>query len=141
MTYLSGSGIVIRFVFAVALVLCTYNPSGYSYYHWIKDIFPNLTSITPYIAISGIALIIGWIIYLRATLRSIGVVGIGLVLAISACIIWLLFDWKVLNVDDKRPIAWLVLCLVALALTVGMCWSHIRRRMSGQVDSDDVGDD
>jgi hypothetical protein len=31
----------------------------------------------------------------------------------------------------------LVLCLI---LAIGMSWSHVRRRLSGQVDADDVDD-
>ncbi len=137
---LSSDGVGIRFMIALALVFATYNPSGYSYYHWVKDIFPNIDSFTPYIAISGLVLVIGWVIYLRATLRSLGIVGISLVVAVSACLIWMLFEWNVLSFEHQRAVAWMVLFLVAVALTVGMCWSHIRKIMSGQVDSDDVGD-
>jgi hypothetical protein len=31
-----------------------------------------------------------------------------------------------------------VLLAIAILLTVGMCWSYVTRRLSGQVDTDDV---
>ena len=31
----SWSGVLLRIVLATLLVLATYNPSGYSFYHWI----------------------------------------------------------------------------------------------------------
>ena len=129
------SGIALRFVFALLLVLCTYNPSGYSWFHWIKSVFP---AVTPVIAISGIALIIGWAIYIRATLRSLGPVGLLLAAVLFACLIWLLIDWGVLSLEKVSAIAWVVLIILAALLATGMSWSHIRRRMSGQVDADDV---
>lgn len=141
MTKLSRQGIGLRFLGAIMLVLATYNPSGYSYFHWVMSIFPDIHAITPYVAIAGVALMIGWVIYIRATVRSLGIVGIGLVCAVSACVIWLLFYWGVLSLEYMRSIVWLILFLLSAGLTVGMCWSHIRRIMSGQVDSDDVGDD
>lgn len=138
MAGIRADGVGVRFVMALILVLATYNPSGYSYYHWVRDIIPQFTNITPYMAISGLALAIGWVIYLRATLRSIGIVGIVLCLAVAACIVWMLFEWGVLTLEYRRSLIWISLLFISICLTVGMCWSHIRRMMSGQVDADDV---
>ncbi len=132
---LTWQGFGLRWLFAVALVLVTYNPSGYSYVHWVISIFP---SITPYIALAGLGLAIGWAIYVRATLRSLGPLGIGLIVGVLACFFWLLFDLGVLTLERSTAIAWLVLVFQSLILAVGMSWSHIRRRLSGQYDSDDV---
>ena len=137
MNQLTWQGFGLRFVFAAILVFASYNPSGYSFFHWIKNIFP---AINPYIALAGLALIIGWAIYLRATLRSLGLVGIGLVLAVCGCLIWLMFDLGVLSLERSSVIAWVILVFQSLVLAIGMSWSHIRRRMSGQVDADDVDD-
>lgn len=135
MKELSWLGFCWRFAFALLMVLSTYNPSGYSYFHWVKSVLP---AINPYIALCGLALVIGWVVYIRATLRSLGVVGIALVVAVCACILWLLFDLGVLKLENSGPIAWLVLVFQSVILAVGMSWSHIRRRLSGQMDSDDV---
>lgn len=128
-------GVGWRFIAALFLVLATYNPSGYSYFHWLKQVLPGLN---PYIALAGVLLIIGWVMYIRATTRSLGILGIALILAVCACIIWLFIEWGVLSLENSGALAWVILVVIAIALTVGMCWSHIRRRLSGQVDIDDV---
>lgn len=135
MKSITTAGIGVRFVFALLLVLCTYNPSNYSYYHWLSA---NISSITPYIAIAGLVLLIGWAIYVRATLRSLGFIGVLLAGAFFACFIWLLVYWGVLALEKFSTLAWVTEILLAALLTVGMSWSHIRRAMSGQVDMDDV---
>ena len=68
----STTSFLLRAAFALALVLLTYNPSGYSYVHLLQDGFPK---ITPVEAVAGILLLIGWFVFLGATLRSIGVPG------------------------------------------------------------------
>lgn len=135
MKNIGPAGIALRFLFALVLVLCTYNPSGYSWFHWMKSAFP---SITPIIALSGIALLIGWAMYVRATLRSLGPLGLVLAGALFSCLLWLLIDWGLLSLDNVSALAWVILIILAGILATGMSWSHIRRRASGQVDADDV---
>ena len=132
---LTSSGIVLRFLFSILLVLLSYNPSGYSYFHWVYN---NIHSVTPYIAIAGLVLIIGWAIYLKATLNSLGMVGILLASALLGCLIWLLIYWKLLDINNTSAVAWVVEILLALLLAAGMCWSHITLRWSGQVDVDEI---
>lgn len=126
---------LLRFVFALILVLCSYNPTGYSFSHWLVTSFP---SITPVLAVSGSALIIGWAIYIRATLRSLGTVGMLLAGVFLACVIWLLVDWGLLNFTNVPVFSWVALLFVAILMGLGISWSHIRRRMTGQVDTDDI---
>ena len=74
-----------RLLFAVALVLLTFNPTGHSYYHWLVDGFP---SVSPAEAIAGLLLLIGWIFFVRTTLSSIGALGLLLMAALFAAIVW-----------------------------------------------------
>lgn len=131
----SAAGIGFRFLFALLLVLCTYNPSGYSYFHWLHQ---NLHSLTPYIALAGLALIIGWVIYLKATLNSLGLIGVLLASAFFACLVWLFVYWKILDLHNTSAMAWVVEILLAILLALGMCWSHFSRRLSGQIDVDEI---
>jgi hypothetical protein len=71
-----------RWLFAFLLVALTYNPSDYSLYRWLSDVFPNISAVTPLLAISSLLLLIGWVMYLRATLRSLGFVGTFLAIAL-----------------------------------------------------------
>ena len=136
MTRFTWAGFGLRFLFAAVLVFLTFNPSGYSYFHWVRQVLPD--NINPYVALAGLALLIGWVIYVRATLRSLGIVGIALVVAVCGCIIWLFYYWGWLTRESGSALAWIILVFQALILSVGMSWSHIRRRLSGQVDTDDV---
>jgi hypothetical protein len=129
----------IRLAFALVLVYATYNPSGLSYYHWAKDaFFGEATFLSPPFALVTIVLLIGWTIYLRATFRSLGGFGLALALAFFAILIWWLVDIGVIGINSFSVLSYLILLLISAVLAVGMSWSHIRRRMSGQADMDDV---
>ena len=132
---LTTSGVALRFLFALLLVLLSYNPSGYSYFHWAHYSF---SEITPYVVIAGIILLIGWGIYLKATLNSLGLIGIIALAALFACLVWLFIYWGFLSVNNISTMAWVIETLLAALLAVGMCWSHFTRRMSGQVDVDEI---
>ncbi|MDR7092055.1 DUF6524 family protein [Cellvibrio fibrivorans] len=134
---LTASGVALRFLFALLLVLLSYNPSGYSYFHWVHYSFSD---ITPYVVIAGIILLIGWGIYIKTTLNSLGLIGVIALAALFACLVWLFIYWGFLSVNDISAMAWVIEVLLAAMLAVGMCWSHFTRRMSGQVDVDEIED-
>ncbi len=128
-------GFLLRLIAAIVLVLCTFNPTGYSYVHWVSTVFPH---ITPVQAIVGIALLVGWIVYLTATMRSIGFIGVGIALAFFAAVVWLIASWGWLDPHNATAMTWVVLVVSATILAVGMSWSHIRRRLTGQADVDEI---
>ena len=126
-----------RWLFAVALVFGTYNPSSYSYLGWLLG---EQTEFGPVLAIVGLVLLIAWIIYLRATFMSMGWLGVSLGAALFACIVWLFVDLGWLSLDSTSLLAYLALLLLSLILATGMSWSHIRRRLTGQFDVDEMDD-
>jgi len=137
----NGQSFFIRLSFALLLVYLTYNPSGYSFYHWAKQaIFGEALALTPPFAMSAVVLLVGWTIYLRATLRSLGGFGLTLAFSFFAIIVWWLIDIGLLAVESVSIMSYIVLFLLAAILATGMSWSHIRRRMSGQADVDEVDD-
>lgn len=133
-----SQGFMWRFIFALALVFITYNPSGLSYYHWLKSGLGEGELLTPPFAMVSVVLLIGWTIYLRATFRSLGGFGLLLAIAFFAVVIWWLVDLGLLGINNVSVFSYIVLFLLAAVLAVGMSWSHIRRRLSGQADMDDV---
>lgn len=135
MKEITVQGFLLRFLFALLLVMLTYNPSGYSYVHWLKSSFSDFS---PLLGLAGISLIIGWVIYIRATLRSLGLIGLILAALFFSAILWLFIDWGWLNLKNVTVINWVVSILISAILAVGISWSHIRRKISGQVDADDV---
>ena len=130
-------GFLGRWVFALILVLGSYNPSGYSFATWVVD--PE-TSFGPVITIVGLVLLIGWIFCLKATFNALGWLGVTLFAALFAAIIWLLVDKGLISVDSSGALTWLSLIVIALILAVGMAWSNIKRRITGQYNIDDVDD-
>lgn len=130
-----GSDFFVRLLFAIVLVGATYNPEGFSYYHWA---FGEGLPFGPEQAVVGVLLLIGWVIYLRATFRSLGGLGLTLSLALCISLVWLFSEWGVISPRSPRAIAYVSLVIVAVILAVGMSWSRVRRRLSGQVDVDDV---
>jgi hypothetical protein len=132
---ISAQGIILRFIFALLLVLSSYNPSEYSYYHWL---IASISSPSPWLALSGIVLIIGWVVYVRATLKSLGPIGLSLAAILVAVLIWAMVDIGLVSLTNPSAFVWLVEAFIGSILSLGMSWSHIRRRLSGQVDVDDV---
>jgi hypothetical protein len=92
-------------------------------------------------ALAGVLLLIGWTIYLRATARSLGIFGLLLAGALLGTIIWLAIDWGLLHVDSVTAMTYIILVILCGVLAIGISWSHIRRRMTGQVDVDEVEGD
>lgn len=130
-------GLLGRWLFALLLVFGTYNPTDYSYASWVLS---ESTTFGPVPALVGVTLLIGWIIFLRATFIALGWVGIILGAAFFGCVIWLLVDAHWLSLDSGSAITWVALLLLSLILGVGVSWSHIRRRLTGQFDVDEVDD-
>jgi len=124
---------LLRFLFALALVFLTYNPSGYSWVGWLLS-----DTALVYKVAGGVVLLIGWVMFLRATWRSLGAIGTMLALAFFAVIIWLFHYWGFFALDDIATIKWIVLFVLSGVLAVGMSWSHVRRKLSGQYDTDEI---
>ena len=128
-------GFILRWLAALLLLAATYNPSGLSYAHWARDAWQSSTSL---VVLAGLILAVGYIIYLRATLRSIGGFGIALVSAVFAALAWVLIDMGWLTLDNPRLNSWLALLGLSLVLGIGLSWSIVRRKLTGQTDVDDV---
>ena len=128
-------GFILRWLFAFGLLAATYNPTRYNYVAWVQDTAGETLSIA---VLAGLLLLVGYIIYLRATLRSIGGFGMGLVLAVVGAMLWVLYDLGLLTLDNRNMNTWLGIVALSLVLGVGLSWSHVRRRLSGQADMDDV---
>ena len=128
-------GFLYRWVCAFALLALTYNPTQYNYVRWVSDFGRDNMSVA---VLLGLLLLVAYIIYLRATLRSIGAFGMALILALVGALLWVLYDFGVLTLNDPGLITWLGLLALSLVLGIGLSWSIVRRNLSGQADIDDV---
>ena len=128
-------GFLIRWAFAFVLLVATYNPTPWNYFVWTRDNWETKLSISVFL---GLIIFIGYIIYLRATVRSIGIFGMLLVLAVFGSLIWVLYDQGWVNLANPTVNTWAGLFALSVVLAIGLSWSIVRRRLSGQADVDDV---
>jgi Family of unknown function (DUF6524) len=126
---LTMGGLLGRFLASLALVLLTYNPTGFSFFSWVAAIFPH---VEPLQAVVGLVLLAAWIFFVHATWRSLGTLGVSLGLAFFAAVIWLISTWGWLNTSSHSAMIWIGLICIACLLTAGLSWGLIRVRVSGQ---------
>jgi hypothetical protein len=126
---------ILRWAFAFILLAATFNPTEWNYVRWAEA---NFTEQLALASLLGLVLFAGYVIYLRATLRSIGLFGMLLVLALVAAVIWVAYDFGWISLENPTVNTWIGLFAASLVLGVGLSWSIIRRRLSGQADVDDV---
>jgi hypothetical protein len=142
-TAISPAGLLLRMLGALILVYATFNPTGHSYFHWVVAPLIGMGAPTGGSSalkfLTGVLLVIGWVVVLQATRRSIGLTGAFLALALCGGLIWLLVEQHVVSPTGSAAIAHIALVAIALVLGVGMSWSLVSRRLTGQVDTDQVG--
>ncbi len=126
---------ILRWVFAFALVAATYNPTPWNYVRWASD---NFRDQMPLVALFGLILFVGYVIYVSATWRAIGAFGMLLVLAIVGTLLWFLYDRGILSLENGSLNTWIGLFTVSVVLGIGMTWSLVWRRISGQLKVDET---
>ena len=122
---------------ALALLSATFNPTEWNYIRWAGM---NWDSQMPLTVLLGLLLAAAYIIYVGATLRSLGPFGMALVVSIFAALIWVLSDWGLLSMDNTGENVWLGILAMSLVLGIGLSWSILWQRLSGQATVDDVED-
>jgi hypothetical protein len=130
---------LLRFLFALILVLLTYNPSGQSAYHWISSAIADSAFGPLHLLLLGV-LLIGWAVFWIATWRALGTLGVTLASIVLGAIIWLLFDIGLIKTHSVSAITWISLVCFAAVLAIGVSWSHLWRQITGQINVEDVDD-
>jgi uncharacterized integral membrane protein len=128
---ISWSGVIVRIVLAIVLVLATYNPSGHSFYHWLTEPPAGITAIK---SLLGVMLLIGWAVSLRTVHVALGSLGVILGIAFLAALAWVFVEQRWLDLDSPTAVAWLALLILGTVLGLGLSWSLIRARLTGQVE-------
>lgn len=126
-----------RLVAAVVLVLATFNPSGTSAYHWIADAVSN-GEFGPVHLLAIAVLLIGWAVFWFATWRALDAFGVALAALLVGALTWLLVDFGIIKADSNTAMTWIALVCVAAVLAIGVSWSHLWRRITGQYNVEDV---
>jgi hypothetical protein len=126
---------LLRLLFTLFVVFATYNPSGRSFFHWAKSGEAPATMV----AVAAIMLLAAYAFLIRSTWRSIKPLGALLVVVFLALFNAMLVDLGIVPVLTEGVFAAMCLTSLSVLLAVGVSFSAIRARLSGQVDSDDVG--
>ncbi|MBT8421934.1 MAG: hypothetical protein HKN56_11400 [Gammaproteobacteria bacterium] len=122
-----------RLLLSIVLVFATYNPTELSAFHWITGA-EDLGAIHFLVAV---LLFIGWVILWVATWRSLETLGVVLGAVALGALVWVLIDLGWLDTSTSEAITWVVLVCLALLLSIGLSWSHIWRRLTGQLEVDE----
>lgn len=130
------NGVLLRVGLAIALVLATLNPTRWNYLRWATE---GIETFGPEKLIAGLLLAGAWVLYVRAAMQSIGLVGAALIAGVIATLVWLAIDQGWLDPGNTSALMWIGLMGLGLILGIGLSWSHFRRRITGQVDVEDDG--
>lgn len=135
MNNFSWASVLLRLFLSAVLVLVTFNPSGYSFYHWVagSEGMPR-----PLVVVVGLALVIAWVVFMKATTAAIGVFGLLLIVAFLAAVSWLFASWGWFDPDNATALVWVALLILAAVLAIGLSWASIRQRLTGQASVDEV---
>jgi hypothetical protein len=122
-----------RLLGALAVVLLTYNPTGNSFYHWALRDFAAMTAVK---AFAGALLLVGWVVCIRTAFVSLGALGLVLSVLVLGTLVWMLQDYGILDPDNPSLLSWVTLVVIGIIFGIGLSWSLLRARVTGQVEVD-----
>jgi Family of unknown function (DUF6524) len=128
-------GILIRWLGAFILLAATFNPTEWNFVLWAEA---NWQTQMPLTVLLGLVLAVGYIVYVGATFRSLGAFGMLIVAALFGAVIWVLIDYDVLALGNQNLNVWLGILALSLILGIGLSWSILRQRLSGQASVDEI---
>jgi hypothetical protein len=124
-------GMLVRILFAVILVLVTWNPAGVSYVQWALI---DTSTIDATKALVGVLLLAAWILAVRATWVSLGILGVALAAVVIGVFVWWLMSIGLVS-TDQRTLLWIAVIAIGVVLGIGMGWSLVRQKATGVVET------
>jgi hypothetical protein len=126
--------VVSRALFSLFIVFAVYNPSGYSYLHWVLHGFEWFWA---KLAVGTLLVIIVRMLWrtVRGVLKTRGTILVGVLCATSGLALAPLAGGNVLSLDTV-----LIWALVSLAIlfTVALCYSHLHHRLGGISHTEEI---
>lgn len=126
-----------RILVAAIVVFSTYNPSGFSAYHWVMD-QPSKTDAWVILVII-VMLLINFALVIAAW-KALGMIGTVVVLILFAAVTYLTLQEGWADTGNADSIQWLALILYSVFLGIGLAGAIIWRRATGQVVTDEADD-
>lgn len=127
--------LVARWLLANFLVFAVYNPSGTSFFHWVRNSFAEDWTLQIPLAT---LLVILYFLVLRATILALRIVGMSIIVALLGSLVWVLSDLGLVNLNRRVELELAILLLVSGLLTAGVSSMHVLTRLSGQANIDDL---
>lgn len=127
-------GFLLRWLAAFVLLALTFNPTSFNYVRWARD---NWDAQLPVVVLLGLLLLVAYVVFFTAVLRGIGALGVMLILAVVAALVWVLWSWGWIDLADPTSNTWIVLIALSVVLALGMYWGILWRKLSGQLEVDD----
>lgn len=135
----SPAVLVGRILIAAVVVFSTYNPTGKSVFHWVKN---SLNGEMPdaWVVLGAIVAILINLVLLIAAYKALGKVGIVIVLILFASLVYLALQEGVVSTNNNDSLQWLALTLYSAFLGIGLSGAILWRRATGQVVTDESDD-
>ena len=127
---------LVRFLLSLALVFATYNPTGYSVYHWITNVGGGPLSLKVVVVLALVMLYYAIFRVVFAAFRRSGLIVAGLVAVLFVTGLVL-----ILAPRGSRPfghfntllIQYIILFAMAIVVSFGISWSHLIEQLTGQL--------
>jgi hypothetical protein len=123
-----------RWLLIMGVITALYNPSGRSFAHWAAATEAPLSL---RLAV-GSLLLAALAYFARLSVRALGPIGVLILAALLAVSAAAAVDLGLVRLAGGAAVVGFLQALLASGLTVGVSWSALRTRISGQVDSDDI---
>jgi len=134
----SSPGVIItRIAIAAAVVFATYNPTGKSVFHWVKN-HENPTD--AWVLLGAIVAILINFALLIAAWKALGKLGTVIVAIFFAALVYLSLQEGWVSTGNQASIEWLALILYSAFLGIGLSGAIIWRRATGQIVTDEADD-
>lgn len=125
-------GLLVRLIAVLFVVAATYNPSGYSYWHWAINADSTDWALKIFV---GFLLIFAYVFLVQVGWRALGLLFVLPIVLIIASSLWLLSDWGWVDLSNPLQRTLALEGSVVILLTSGITVSLIRYRIGGQMNS------
>lgn len=133
----SPSVLISRMLIAAIVVFATYNPTGNSVFHWVKN---NENPTDAWVILGAIVAILANVALIIAAWKALGKVGTTIVIIFFAALVYLSLQEGWVDSGNYASIQWLALILYSGFLGIGLAGAIIWRRATGQVVTDEAPD-
>ncbi len=132
--------LVIRVAIAAIVVFSTYNPSGKSIFHWVRNSLEGGGMPDAWVLLVAIIAILINVVLLIAAWKALGKIGTTIVIILFAAIVYLAFQEGWASAASYTSMTWLALILYSVFLGIGLSGAILWRRATGQVVTDEADD-